>query len=184
MKPIFQTENFSIRKLKWTDFEAFHEMQGNAKVMKYVRGVPMSYDQNSIELKNLIASYDLPDNDFWIFAAERRVDKTFVGTVALVKSEAHGEATSTDTLVLNIKEDQCEIGYRLRECFWGKGYALEIARGLVTYAKNMGFRRLIACVADANVASYKILKALDFQYIEHFTSRELQIIEQKLALDL
>ncbi len=184
MNPIFQTENFHVRRLKSADFEAFHEMQGNERVMRFVRGAPMSVKEDVMELKKLIASYDNDDNDFWIFAVERKEDETFVGTVALVKSDTHGNTMPEDVLVLNIKSDQCEIGYRLLERYWGRGYAKEIAKGLVKYAKTLGFKRLIACVADENTASLKILESLNFQFEKRFIAKDLQIPEQKFILEL
>ena len=161
MNEIFQTENFSFRRLKIADFEHFHEMQSNSNVMRFVRSRPMTYEENQIELEQLTQSYDRPDNDFWIYAVQRKSDEAFIGTVALVKSDAHGDVTNKDRLVLNIKEYECEIGYRLLEKYWGKGYASEIAKGLVSYAKELGFKRLIGCVAHENSASEKILKKLD-----------------------
>ncbi len=184
MNPIFETENFIARRLKKADFEPFHEMQGNANMMQFVRGKPMTYEEDKAELEKLIVSYDKPDNDFWIFAVERKADSAFVGTVALVKSETHGSIVDTDSLVLNIKNNECEIGYRILEKYWGNGYAKEIAAGLINYTKEVGFKRLIACVADENIASGKILKYLGFQYVKSFIAEDLKIPEQKFELYL
>ena len=184
MEVIFETENFKVRRLKLADFEAFHEMQGNSNVMRYVRARPMTYEENKIELEQLINSYDSSTNDFWIFAVERKSDAAFIGTVALVKTALHGESSADDRLVLNIKENECEIGYRLLEKYWGRGYASEIAKGLINYARKLGFKRLTGCVAHENIASEKILKKLGFQHIEDFVSDNLKIPEQKLILNL
>lgn len=184
MNPIFETENFTVRKLKSTDFEAFHEMQGNVRVMRYVRGKPMAYNEDKAELKKLIASYDKKDNDFWVFAVELKEDKIFIGTVALVKSEDYGDVTPNDILILNIKADECEIGYRLLEKYWGNGYASEIAKGLIEYTRKIGFKRLIGCVADENLASVKILKQLGFQFVKSFAAADLKVPEKKFELYL
>ncbi|MDJ0644410.1 MAG: GNAT family N-acetyltransferase [Flavobacteriaceae bacterium] len=184
MNPIFETENFRIRRLKSTDFEAFHEMQGNVNVMRFVRARPMTYEEDKIELEKLMRSYENPENDFWIFAVERKTDAAFIGTVALVKSAGHGVITDEDHLVLNIKEDECEIGYRLLEKYWGKGYASEIAKGLIAHTRKLGFKRLIGCVAPENKASAKILNHLGFQFVEDFVSDDLKIPEQKFELYL
>ena len=125
-----------------------------------------------------------PDEIFWIFAVERKEDQAFIGTVALVKSDSHGAVEPEDELVLNIKSDQCEIGYRLLERYWGRGFAKEIAHGLVQYTRSIGFKRLIACAADENQASLKILKSLDFQFDKRFIAKDLQIPEQKFVLTL
>lgn len=184
MNLIFETENFRVRRLKAADLEAFHEMQGNEDVMRFVRGKAMTFDEDKKELQKLITSYDDPENDFWIFAVELKEPAIFVGTVALVKSEAHGVVTNVDRLILNIKDDQCEIGYRLLQKYWGKGYAKEIAAGLIAYARKIGFKSLIACAAEENIASLKILNGLGFQWVEDFVAPNLNIPEQKLILQL
>lgn len=184
MNPIFETENFMIRRLEYTDFESFHEMQGNEKVMQFVRGKPMTYEEDKTELEKLIKSYDLTTNDFWIFAIQSKQENVFLGTVALVKSDAHGEITEEDKLVINIKDDQCEIGYRLLEKYWGNGYAYEIAEGLISYCRLIGFKRLIGCVAYDNIASVKILEKLGFKFVKNFVDENLKIPEKKLELYL
>lgn len=184
MEAIFETERLTVRKLILDDLEPFHEMQGNENVMRFVRGKPMTYQEDKAELEKLVNSYDKSDNDFWIFAIERKHDTTFVGTIAMVKSDTHGETTDEDALVLNIKNTECEIGYRLLEKYWGNGYAKEIARGLVNYAQKIGFKRLIACVAYDNPASVKILEHLKFQFMKDFVADDLKIPEKKLALYL
>ena len=184
MNPIFETENFSVRKLKLVDLEPFHEMQGNEKVMRFVRAKPMSFEEDQAELAKLVLSYDKPENDFWIYAVERNSDLSFVGTVALVRSEDHGKVNDTDQMIYNIKETHCEIGYRLLEKYWKQGYASEIVQGLIDFARKMGFKRLIACVADENIASHKIIERLGFHYVTSFTTEELGFPEKKYELYL
>lgn len=55
------------------------------------------------------------------------------------------------------------IGYLLGETYWGKGYATEILKGLIDFIEREGqVARLIAGVANDNLASIKLLKKLDF----------------------
>ena len=72
--------------------------------MQYVRGKAMTYEENRKELPTLIKKYEDPENDFWIYAVERKEDSNFVGTVALVKDD----------------QDDDEIGYRFLEKYWEK----------------------------------------------------------------
>jgi len=110
LNTIFETEKLSVRKLKLSDFKPFHKMQSNSNVMQYVRGKAMTYQENKEELPKLIEFYGKPDNDFWIYAIERKVDMVFIGTIAFVKDDN--------------KDD--EIGYRFLEKYWGKGMVLKL----------------------------------------------------------
>ena len=165
---IFETNRLCVRKLRIEDFSAFHAMQSNANVMQYVRGSAMTLDENKEELPKLIDFYSKTHNDFWIYAVERKVDATFLGTVALVKDD----------------EDNDEIGYRLLEEFWGYGYGFEIVEGLVKYCKKKGLSKIIACVAIKNIASTKIIEKLGFEFVCDFVSKDLNIPERKFILEL
>jgi RimJ/RimL family protein N-acetyltransferase len=165
---IFETNRLLVRKLRIADFKAFHEMQSNLKVMQYVRGTAMTFEENKEELPKLIDFYSNPENDFWIYAIERKEDATFVGTVALVKDDEHND----------------EIGYRFLEKYWENGYGFEIVGGLIDYCKKIGLPSIIACVAIKNKASIKIIEKLGFKFIKNFTSDDLKIPERKYILEL
>ncbi|HHC78570.1 MAG TPA: N-acetyltransferase [Flavobacteriia bacterium] len=166
MNTIFETKRLRVRKLKLNDFEPFHTMQSNLNVMQYVRGRAMTYQENKKELPILISKYDKVDNDFWIYAIERKQDNTFVGTLALVK-----DANNDD-----------EIGYRFLEKYWRQGYGNEIVKGLIVYCKKVGFTKLIACVVTKNTASANIIKNNGFQFVEDFISDDLKVPEKKFEL--
>ncbi|WP_117884064.1 GNAT family N-acetyltransferase [Aureibaculum luteum] len=165
---IFKTKRLLVRSLKMEDFEAFNKMQTNKNVMKYVRGRPMTYQENMEELPKLIEFYDKEENDFFIYAISRIEDGLFVGTVALVKDEHNND----------------EIGYRFLEEYWGNGYGTEVLSGLIAYCKSIKMENLIAIVATENVASLKMIKNAGFQFIENFVSDDLQIPEQRYYLEL
>lgn len=164
---IFETERLIVRKLIIEDLQAFHEMQSNSKVMQYATGEVKSLEAHKSELNDLISKYTLPNNDFWIYAIERKVDTRFLGTLALVKDG---------------KED--EIGYRFLEKYWSRGYATEICGGLILYCKSIGLQKIIGCVVDENIASAKILERYSFKRVNQFISEDIQLPETKYELYL
>lgn len=163
---IFETERLIVRKLVREDLPAFHKLQSNPKVMQYADGEVQSFERHSHELDDLIHKYNLPNNDFWIYAVERKANACFAGTVALVK-------------------DKCddEIGYRFLEEYWGRGFATEICEGLIAYCKTIDIEKLIGYVIDINSASVKILERFHFKLIEKRVL-ETQLIELKYELHL
>lgn len=166
-KMIFETERLQIRKLRSTDLQAFHTMQSNREVMKFVRAKLMNFDENKQELKNLIAKYQQVDNHFWIFAIEEKETGNFVGTCAFVKDG---------------KED--EIGYRFLEKYWNLGFGSEVCKGMILYAKQQQIPKLIAYVSPENKASEKILQKNGFQFLENTFCKDLQIPENKYEIKL
>jgi len=168
MSYIFGTKRLRVRRLKMSDFQSFNEMQSNMKVMQFVRGRAMTYQENKDELARLIENYEDENNDFLIYAVERKKDNMFVGTIALVKDDSNDD----------------EIGYRFIEKYWGKGYGFEIAEGLVGYCKHIGIPKIVASVVNENEASMKIIKKLGFKFVGEFICENLKLPEHKFVLDL
>ena len=164
---IFETERLIVRKLILEDLHSFHVMQSNPKVMQFADGDVKSLEAHTIELNALISKYTFKNNDFWIYAIERKSDSKFVGTLALVKDG---------------KED--EIGYRFLEEYWGRGYATEICGGLIQYCKSIGLQKIIGYVVDENSASVKILEKYNFKKVTQFMGKESQLPETKYEVYL
>ena len=162
---IFETERLQVRKLILEDLHSFHKMQSNPNVMRYADGEVNTLTAHSIELSTLINKYTLPENDFWIYAIERKEDLFFVGTVALVKDG-----------------DDDEIGIRFLEEYWSLGYGTEVCYSLLQYCKQIGIQRIVASVVDLNKASAKILKRLGFKQVRRFINQEMQLPETKYEL--
>ena len=162
---IFETERLQVRKLILGDLDSFHKMQSNPNVMRYADGEVNTLAAHSIELSALISKYTLPKNDFWIYAIERKEDRFFVGTLALVKDG----------------EDD-EVGIRFLEEYWSLGYGTEICLNLLQYCKQIGIQKIVASAVDLNSASTKILARLGFKQVRKFINQELQLPETKYEL--
>lgn len=165
---IFETERLIVRKLVLSDLDSFHKLQSNPNVMQFATGDVKTLDEHQKEIADLINTYQKPNNDFWIYTIERKLDHKFVGTLALVKDD----------------EDDDEIGYRFLEKFWGNGYGFEICEGTIQYCKEIGIQKLVAYVVDKNIASAKILEKLNFKVIKKFISDDIQLPETKYELKL
>ena len=94
-KVIFETDVLVVRKLQMSDIEPYHEMQSNPKVMQYVTGEVQSKEEHLKELSHLLDLYEKQNNDFWIYAIDRKLDGEFIGTLALIKD---AEAKKTERL--------------------------------------------------------------------------------------
>jgi len=164
---IFETERLIVRKLVLNDLLPFHKMQSNPNVMQYATGEVKTLEAHEKELQQLIEKYEIPNNDFWIYAVETKEDVTFIGTVAIVKDG-----------------DDDEIGYRFLEAFWQKGYATEICGALLIYCKSIGIKKLVGYVVDVNIASAKILDRFHFVPVRKFISKDIGLPETKYELIL
>lgn len=64
------------------------------------------------------------------------------------------------------KQNEYEIGFHLRQKFWGQGYAMEAADAAIQYAFTvLKAEKLFAGHNPKNIPSQKLLKKLGFTYI-------------------
>lgn len=56
-----------------------------------------------------------------------------------------------------------ELGYWIARAYWGHGYATEAGKGLLSIARVLGHRRVVAGHAVDNPASGRVLTKLGFQ---------------------
>ena len=163
---IFETEILLVRRLKMSDIKPYNEMQSNPKVMQYVTGEVQTEKEHLIELNRLIGFYNKEGNDFWIYAIDRKLDNQFIGTVGFCKD----------------KEGDDEIGYRFLEKYWGLGYGSDLCKASVVYCSSIGMPKLIGYVINLNVASAKILKKCNFEYVCDGIDPDSKLPEKKHQL--
>ncbi|HWK41607.1 MAG TPA: GNAT family N-acetyltransferase [Croceibacterium sp.] len=63
---------------------------------------------------------------------------------------------------LHLNDGQAEAGYWIEPEFWGRGYATEALRGVVSLAQAAGHRRLVSRHAADNPASGRVLRKVGF----------------------
>lgn len=153
---IFQTPRLIARPLQETDQTAYFDMMGNPKVMNPIPREPMTREESNEHLNKLL-TLDHTTSDTKVWAIELKEERVFIGLCAFLKN--------------NNNED--EIGYRLREAYWGVGYGTEITRGLIDYGFNVLKTELItADVYIENVPSVKILEKFFKRDIEFFNEED------------
>lgn len=85
-----------------------------------------------------------------LFAAECKNTKDFIGWVALRP----------------FYKDEIEVGYRMPQKNWGKGYATEMSKAMVEYGFNqIKLQEIAAIVNPANKASKNVLSKSGLKYI-------------------
>jgi ribosomal-protein-alanine N-acetyltransferase len=74
-----------------------------------------------------------------------------------------------NTEMVNNKTNFYDIGYRLDEKFWGKGYASEATFAWLEYAfKTMKIKTMEAAAHSENAASNRILQKIGMQMTEQY----------------
>ncbi|WDF70212.1 GNAT family N-acetyltransferase [Sphingobacterium oryzagri] len=158
-----ETERLILREILPTDIEGMFELDSNPEVHRYLGNNPVK-DKNSII--DIIAFIRQQYQDFGIgrWAVVDKQTNDFIGWCGLkyIIDETNGHNHYYD------------LGYRLIQRYWGKGFATEAAQATLRY----GFDKLelpviYAIAACENEGSNNVLKKIGFTYIEGFQDDQI-----------
>lgn len=164
---IFQTRRLLIRTLKKDDSDDYFDMMGNPNVMNPIPRDAMAREKSNDHLNNFLNTEHTP-SDRKVWAIELKSENKFIGLCAFLKNN----------------ENEDEIGYRLREKYWRKGFGTEVTVGLLKYGfDQMKMDKITADVDTRNLNSVKILEKFMIAKKEFFnesdncTDRRYEIIK-------
>ena len=123
MKVHVETERILLRELELTDIEAMFELDSDPDVHKYLGNKPIySLAEAEAQIKFIRQQYVEFGIGRW--AIIDKATNQFVGWGGL----------KFRTDVVNNHSNYYDVGYRLIQKFWGKGYATESAKASIKYA--------------------------------------------------
>ncbi|MEZ4853371.1 GNAT family N-acetyltransferase [Flavobacterium sp.] len=154
-----ETQRLLLRPLQLSDADDMFIMDSNPNVHIYLGNNPLTSKEESIGyLKNILNQYE--ENGIGRFAMITKNSNKFVGWCGL-KFITEEE---------NNHSHFYEIGYRLKEEFWGKGYAYEAAKAWYSYAFTiLKVDTLYASAHIDNKGSRRILEKLGLQFKNEYT---------------
>jgi ribosomal-protein-alanine N-acetyltransferase len=159
MKSIL-TERLDLTPLKESDAQDLFELHSDPEVMKYI-GPTLT---NINEAKSRIAKvlkYSAENDGFGIWAARLEETEEFIGWCVLCHIELN-------------PENPIEVGYRIHQKFWNKGYATEMGKVLKEYAKiKLKIENIVGITHPDNIGSCKVLEKIGLSYKEDRTYYDL-----------
>ena len=151
MHIILQTPRLILRQFTLDDAGLLLALNSNPEVLKYLHELLLETEEQALHvLQNII----LPQykNNLGRWAIHLKATNEFIGWCGL-KYLA--------------ELDEIDLGYRLMQEFWGKGYAFEAAKHTVDYGFNQLYlKKIVGRAHIDNAASLKILEKTGMQYIK------------------
>lgn len=147
---ILETDRLQLRRLSVDDAEFILRLLNEPSFIQNIgdRGVRTIEDARAYILKGPIASYE----------------KFGFGLLLVAEKETGVPAGICGLLRRDVLED-VDIGYALLPEFWSRGYALESASAVISYAREkLGSKRVLAVVNPDNQSSIRLLGKMGFQY--------------------
>ncbi len=165
MQVYLETERLFLRRFTMHDVENLVELDSDPEVMRYLTGGPPT-PREKLERDHLpayLAYYERGDGyGFW--AAIEKSSGDFLGWFHFRPAPG-------------APDDEPELGYRLRRSAWGKGYATEGSRALISKGfTDLGVRRVVASTYEDNVGSRRVMEKCGMRFVRSFrmTPEELE----------
>jgi RimJ/RimL family protein N-acetyltransferase len=151
-----ETERLTLRRFTADDADLLIELDSDPAVMRYLSGgEPTPPDVvREQHLPNILAGYEKWDGKLGLFAVHEKDGGAFIGWFIL-RPERQGPL------------DEVELGYRLRQVAWGKGYATEGSRALLRKAfTQLGVHMIWADTMTVNQGSRHVMEKLGMTLTE------------------
>jgi RimJ/RimL family protein N-acetyltransferase len=146
---MIQTERLTLRGWRDSDRAPFAQMGQSPAVMAHL-GPPLTREQSDAAIARMQAYQDKLGYCFW--AIERRGDGEFLGFCGLKPG------------VIGPLVGEIEIGWRLREDAWGRGYAKEAAFASLAWGwANLDTAWIMAITTPANSPSWGLMERLGME---------------------
>ncbi|RAG86019.1 N-acetyltransferase [Streptacidiphilus pinicola] len=149
MEIYLETERLVLRRFTADDADLLIELDSDPAVMRYLSGGEATAPEvvRDRHLPYIIAGYEKHPG-LGLFAAHERDGGAFVGWFHL-RPEPDGPL------------DEAELGYRLRQASWGKGYATEGSQALLQKGfAELGLCAIWAATMAMNSGSRRVMEKL------------------------
>jgi RimJ/RimL family protein N-acetyltransferase len=147
---LLETARLSLRQLTNDDALFILELLNEPSFIQNIgdRNVRTIEDARAYILNGPVTSYE--KNGFGLCLVVLKETNESIGMCGLIQRDGL---------------EDVDIGYALLPKFWSKGYAIEAARAVKEYAKDViGLKRLVAIVDPANEGSIRVLEKIGLRY--------------------
>jgi RimJ/RimL family protein N-acetyltransferase len=163
-----ETERLILRRFTADDADLLIELDSDPAVMRYLPGGEPTAPEviRERDLPDVLAGYEKWEGNFGLFAAQEKQSGAFLGWFHL--RPAQGAPL-----------DEVELGYRLRQAAWGKGYATDGSQALLCKGfQELGVRMAWAATMSVNLASRKVMGKLGMRFVGDIpTPPDMQMCE-------
>ncbi|MEO6434131.1 MAG: GNAT family N-acetyltransferase [Sphingomicrobium sp.] len=158
-----ETERLILRNWDPADEATFYDIMNTPAVMEHLGG-PQSRDAWHSAFERILSFNRDFGHTFWLI--EDRATGELLGFCGLKRVNAPGAADLTGTP---------EIGWRLRQDAWGKGYAKEAAIASLDLGfGKLGYGEIIALTIPANLPSQQLMERLGMRRRAELDFRDMR----------
>jgi RimJ/RimL family protein N-acetyltransferase len=152
---ILSTPRLGLRKWIDSDLEPFVRMNEDPEVMRYFPR-PMTAEESKVFISRIEKFFH--EHGYGLFAIEVKATGEFIGYTGF--AEPRFEAWFTPCT---------EIGWRLKQEAWGRGYASEAASACLDYGlQQLHMEKIYSWTAMSNARSERVMQRIGMQRVGEF----------------
>jgi RimJ/RimL family protein N-acetyltransferase len=153
MQVFLETDRLILRHFTADDADLIVELDSDPEVRRHVQLNPTTRKEAAGEILPAWLRYYDRYRGYGFWAAIERATGDFIGWFHLRPGLTEG------------RDDEPELGYRLRRASWGRGYATEGSRALIDKAfSDLGARIVWAETMTVNAASRRVMEKAGLQF--------------------
>ena len=157
-----ETKRLKLRAIDSTDARNLYDLNADPHVMEFLSPEYDTLEGAEEILPKVVARNERYGNQLGLFAAIEKESEEFIGSFIL-RPDRHAP---DDTKNL-------EIGYRLKQRWWGKGLGTEGSLALVERGLGQfGARRIYANAMPGNRASIRIMEKIGLGFEKAYTETD------------
>ncbi len=142
-----RTARLLLRDWRDDDLAPFAALNAHPEVTRYLPAPLSRAESDALALR---IRRELLECGYGLWAVESPGEAPFLGFVGLAAPAFDAPFTPC-----------VEVGWRLAWPFWGKGYATEAARAVLSHAFGpLGLREVVSFTTEANLASRRVMEKL------------------------
>lgn len=152
--PLLESERLSFRKLTDADAPEILALRGNPETMRFIPK-PLLTDIAGALAHIKMTNEKIQDNLDINWAVTEKGNDKCIGIMGFHKSQP--------------EHFRSELGYMIRQEYWGKGYVTEAVKTLLDFAFNtLNFHSIEAVIDSRHTVSERVLQKNGFTKEAHF----------------
>lgn len=164
----------TYRPMSLNDHQLIFELDSDPAVMKYINdGIPTTMEEiNEIVIPRL-AKYLNVEKGWGLWNVFLKDSGEYIGWVLVRPMGFFGDKTLFNDI---------ELGWRFKQNSWGKGYATEAAKQVMTALSDLpDISHFSAMALEDNIASIKIMQKLGMKYVKTDILKDCQFGDEEVV---
>ncbi len=157
---LFQSARLGFRVWNAKDLPAFAEMNAHSEVMQHFPA-PLSKSESKKSMEKQISDFN--KNGFCYFAVDELASGKLIGMIGMSNKDFPSSFTPA-----------IDIGWRLSNKFWGKGYAAEGAQRCLSFAfEELNLKHIVSIAPLVNENSIRVMQKIGMHKLLEFKHPQL-----------